>query len=259
MSILASLTPPKGLRVLITAGAGGIGKCIADGFVETGARVHISDINAAALDAAIGGAITGTRANSADPKDTERLFSEALDHLGGLDVVIANAGIAGPTATVDAITPDEWDETLEINLKGAYLAAHHARLELVKSKGQFIAISSVAGRLPYAFRTPYAASKWGVVGLAKSLAAELGPDGVRANAILPGIVEGPRIDGVISARAKQTGVSFEEMRETYLGKVSLRRMVSPKDIAAMCLFLSSAGGANISGQALSVCGGVETL
>lgn len=100
MSILASLTPPKGLRVLITAGAGGIGKCIADGFVETGARVHISDINAAALDAAIGGAITGTRANSADPKDTERLFSEALDHLGGLDVVIANAGIAGPLAAI---------------------------------------------------------------------------------------------------------------------------------------------------------------
>ncbi len=259
MSILASLRPPEGLRVLITAGAGGIGKTIAEGFVEAGARVHISDINTAALEGAIGAAITGTKANSADPSDTARLFAEAMDQLGGLDVVIANAGIAGPTATVDAITPNEWDDTLEINLKGAYLAAHHARAELVKSKGQFIAISSVAGRLPYAFRTPYAASKWGVVGLAKSLAAELGPEGVRANAILPGIVEGPRIDGVIAARAQQTGVSFEEMRDTYLSKVSLRRMVSPKDIAALCLFLSSAGGANISGQALSVCAGVETL
>ncbi|WP_340261260.1 SDR family oxidoreductase [Roseobacter sp. HKCCA0882] len=259
MSILASLTPRKGLRVLITAGASGIGKHITDGFIEAGARVHISDINSDALNDAIGGPITGTLANSASPEDTKQLFTQAMLNLGGLDVVIANSGIAGPTATIDDVSPEDWDETLEVNLKGAYLAAHHSSNELIKSKGLFIAMSSAAGRLPYAFRTPYSASKWGVVGLAKSLAAELGPKGVRANAILPGIVQGPRMDGVISARAEQTGVSFEEMRNTYLAKVSLRRMVSPQDIASMCLFLSSPGGSNISGQALSVCGGVETL
>ncbi|CUH34676.1 Sorbitol-6-phosphate 2-dehydrogenase [Jannaschia seosinensis] len=259
MSILASLTPPKGLRVLITAGAGGIGQAIARGFAEAGARVHISDVDAAAVDAVTGGQITGSVADAADEAATETLFLQAREVLGGLDVVVANAGVAGPTAGIGNIGAAEWDECLEINLRGAYLAARFAAPEMVASKGSFIAISSVAGRLPYGFRTPYAASKWGVVGLAKSLAAELGPEGVRSNAILPGIVRGPRIEKVISARAAQLGLSFEQMREQYLAKVSLRRMVEPEDIAAMCLFLASPGGANVSGQALSVCGNVETL
>ncbi|EPX85693.1 SDR family oxidoreductase [Salipiger mucosus] len=259
MSILASLTPPEGLRVLVTAGAGGIGHAIARGFAETGARVHISDVDASAVEAVTDERITGSVANAADDAETEALFAEAVDSMGGLDVVIANAGVAGPTAGVGEISTAEWDQCLEINLRGAYLAARFGAPELVRSKGSFIALSSVAGRLPYAYRTPYAASKWGVVGLAKSLAAELGPEGVRSNAILPGIVKGPRIDKVISARAEQLGISFEEMREQYLAKVSLRRMVTPEDIAAMCLFLASPGGGNVSGQALSVCGNVETL
>ncbi|KUF09973.1 SDR family oxidoreductase [Pseudoponticoccus marisrubri] len=259
MSILASLTPPKGLRVLITAGAGGIGQAIARGFAETGARVHISDVDAEAVKSVTGGAITGSVADASDEAQTHALFDAAREHLGGLDVVIANAGVAGPTANVGQISQAEWDQCLEVNLRGAYLAARFGEAELKASRGSFIAMASVAGRLPYAFRTPYAASKWGVVGLAKSLAAELGPEGVRANAILPGIVKGPRIDRVIQARADQVGVSFEEMREQYLAKVSLRRMVTAEDIAATCLFLASPGGANISGQALSVCGNVETL
>jgi len=259
MSILGSLTPAKGLRVLITAGAGGIGQAIARGFVETGARVHISDIDEATVSAATGGAITGSVANAADEAQTKALFGEAREQMGGLDVVIANAGVAGPTSRVGEISQADWDECLEINLRGAYLAARFGEAELKANKGLFIAMASVAGRLPYAFRTPYAASKWGVIGLAKSLATEMGPDGVRANAILPGIVKGPRIDKVIQARADQVGVSFEEMREQYLAKVSLRRMVTAEDIAAMCLFLASPGGSNVSGQALSVCGNVETL
>lgn len=259
MTVLASLTPQKGLRILITAGAGGIGQAIARGYAETGARVHISDIDKAAVQAVTGGAITGSVANAADEIETRALFDEARDRMGGLDVVIANAGVAGPTGSVRDISQAEWDQCLEINLRGAYLAARFGESDLKANKGLFIAMASVAGRLPYAFRTPYAASKWGVVGLAKSLAAELGPDGVRSNAILPGIVKGPRIDKVIQARADQVGVSFEKMREEYLSKVSLRRMVTAEDIAAMCLFLSSPGGSNVSGQAISVCGGVETL
>lgn len=259
MSILSSLTPPEGLRVLITAGAGGIGKAIAAGYAECGARVHISDVDADAVAAATGERITGSVADASDEAATEALFAEARDAMGGFDIVVANAGIAGPTAGVGKIAAADWDQCLEVNLRGAYLAARFGADDLIASKGAFIAISSVAGRLPYAYRTPYAASKWGVVGLVKSLAAELGPDGVRANAILPGIVKGPRIDKVIAARAEQIGVTFEEMRDQYLAKVSLRRMVTPEDIAAMCLFLSSPGGANVSGQALSVCGNVETL
>ena len=259
MSILQSLTPKTGLRVLVTAGAGGIGRRIADGFVEAGARVHVSDVNPELIDALTGDTLTGSVSDAANEDQTRDLFATARAALGGLDVVISNAGIAGPTATVADISVQEWDQTLDINLRGAYLAARFSAPDLIKSQGSFIAMASVAGRLGYAYRTPYAASKWAIVGLVKSLAAELGPQGVRANAILPGIVEGPRIDKVIAARAEQTGVSFDDMRQQYLDKVSLRRMVSPDDIAAACLFLCAPGGGNISGQAISVCGNVEAL
>ncbi|TCO74183.1 SDR family oxidoreductase [Rhodovulum euryhalinum] len=259
MSIVDSLRPRPGLRVLVTAGGAGIGAEIARGFVEAGARVHVSDVGDAALAAAAAAGMGATRADAGSEEDTHRLFTEARAELGGLDVVVANAGIAGPTSGVGDVAAEDWDATLDTNLRGVYLAARFAAPDLVASRGSFIAISSVAGRLGYAFRTPYAASKWGVVGLAKSLAAELGPQGVRANAILPGIVRGARIERVIAARAEQLGLSYAETETRYLEKVSLRRMVGPEDIAAMCLFLASPGGANISGQALSVCGNVEAL
>lgn len=259
MSILSSLTPPPGLRVLVTAGAGGIGAKIVAGFVETGAKVHFSDIDADAVAAATAETVTGSVANAADEADTRRLFDEAREAMGGIDVVVANAGIAGPTAAIGDISADNWDQTLDVNLRGAYLAARFGAPDLIAAKGSFIAMSSVAGRLGFAYRTPYSAAKWGIVGLVKSLAAELGPQGVRANAIMPGIVEGPRIDRVISARADELGISFEEMRERNLAKVSLRRMVTAEDIAATCLFLCAPGGGSISGQALSVCGNVEAL
>lgn len=255
----SALTPPPGLRVLITAGAAGIGKAIADDFAAAGARVHVSDVNAEAVAAACTDHISGTVADASDEAATRALIAEVRDRLGGLDVVVANAGIEGPTSTIGDITAEDWDRTIDINLRGAYLAARFAAPDLIASRGSFIAIASVAGRLPFAYRTPYAASKWGIIGLAKSLASELGPRGVRANAILPGMVEGPRIDRVIKARAEQLGLSYEEMRARNLEKVALRRMVSPRDIAAMCLFLNTPGGANITGQALSVCAGIETL
>ncbi|GGO60242.1 NAD(P)-dependent dehydrogenase, short-chain alcohol dehydrogenase family [Roseovarius pacificus] len=259
MTAPATLTPPPGLRVLVTAGAAGIGKSIAEGFAAVGARVHISDVDADAVSATCSDRITGTVADAANEDATRDLFGEARETLGGLDVLVANAGIEGPTGPISDISAGDWDKTLDINLRGAYLAARFASEDLIASRGSFIGIASVAGRLPFAYRTPYAASKWGVVGLAKSLASELGPQGVRANAILPGIVEGPRIDRVINARAERLGLSYEEMRERNLEKVALRRMVSPDDIAAMCLFLNTPGGSNITGQALSVCAGVETL
>jgi NAD(P)-dependent dehydrogenase (short-subunit alcohol dehydrogenase family) len=247
MTSPSALTPPPGLRVLITAGAAGIGKAIADDFAAAGARVHVSDVDAEAVAAACSDTISGTVADASDEAATRDLVAEARERLGGLDVVVANAGIEGPTSTIGDISAEDWDRTLDINLRGAYLAARFAAQDLI------------ARRLPFAYRTPYAASKWGVIGLAKSLASELGPQGVRANAILPGIVEGPRIDRVINARAERLGLSYAEMRERNLEKVALRRMVSPHDIAAMCLFLNTPGGANITGQALSVCAGVETL
>ena len=259
MTILQSLTPPKGLRVVVTAGAAGIGQAIATGFRQAGADVHVCDIDPAAVDAARAAGFAAMLCDAADPDQSRAFFDAARADMGGFDVMIANAGIAGPTASIDDVDEAAWDRTLEVNLRGVYLAARYAAPDLIASRGSFIALSSVAGRLGFALRSPYAASKWGVVGLVKSLAVELGPQGVRANAILPGIVKGPRIERVIAARAQQLGQSYAETEKQNLEKVALRRMVAPEDIAAMCLFLSSPGGANITGQALSVCAGVEAL
>ncbi|MGO1888795.1 MAG: SDR family oxidoreductase [Halomonadaceae bacterium] len=243
--------------MLITAGANGIGLVIAEAFKEAGATVHVCDVDEAAL-ASLPEGITYTLADVSNAQDIDRLFDD-VKQLGGLDVVVNNAGIAGPTAGVEEIGEAEWTRTIDINLSGQYRIAHCSAALLRESQGLMINLASVAGRLGFAYRTPYAASKWAVVGLTKSLACELGPDGVRVNAILPGIVRGPRIEKVIEERAAKRGISYEAMEQENLAKVSMRKMVEPTDVAAMALFLSAPGGSNISGQALSVCGNVETL
>jgi NAD(P)-dependent dehydrogenase (short-subunit alcohol dehydrogenase family) len=251
-----------GKRVLVTAGAAGIGRAIVDTLVEAGARVHACDVDEAAM-AALREArpeVGATPADVADDAAVDRLFAEAQERLGGLDVLVNNAGIAGPTAAIEDIDPADWRRCLEVDLTGMFLCARRA-VPLLKAAGGgvMVNLSSSAGRLGYAFRTPYAAAKWGVVGLTQSLAKELGPHNITVNAILPGVVEGPRIDRVISARADQLGITQDEMRERYLERVSLRRMVSPHDVAHMVLFLCSPLGRNVSGQSLGVCGNVETL
>ncbi|TVP51258.1 MAG: SDR family oxidoreductase [Halomonas sp.] len=257
MSVIESLIPRQGLKVLITAGANGIGLAIAHAFKEAGATVHVCDVDEAAL-ASLPEDVSYTLADVSKEADVTRLF-EDVQQLGGLDVVINNAGIAGPTAAVEEISEEMWTRTIDINLNGQYRVARRSAALLRESQGLMINLASVAGRLGFAYRTPYAASKWAVVGLTKSLACELGPEGVRVNAILPGIVRGPRIENVIKDRAAKRGISYEEMEQENLAKVSMRKMVEPTDVAAMALFLSAPGGSNISGQALSVCGNVETL
>ena len=251
-----------GQRVLITAGAGGIGLAVAKRLAHHGARLFICDIDDAALNAfrqafPDAGAI---KADVSDEGQVAAMFEAARDKLGGLDALINNAGIAGPTGGVEEIDPAEWRRTIDICLTGQFLCAHHAVPMLKQAGGGTIVnMSSAAGRHGYAFRTPYSAAKFGVIGFTQSLAKELGPDGIRVNAILPGIVEGPRMEGVIRDRAGQVGVPYEEMEAQYLSKVSLRRMVSPNDVAAMIAFLMSDVGANISGQSIGVDGNVETL
>ena len=265
MTVLPMLQPRAGLRVLVTGGASGIGLVIARAFVEAGARVHVCDASQAAIDALQGdpanAPISATLADVADEVAVDRVFEDVDRELGGLDVLLNNAGIAGPTGGIDEIDGDDWEDTVDINLNAQFYFARRAVPRLRKSPdgGAIIAMSSVAGRLGYAFRTPYAATKWAVVGLTKSLAIELGPVGIRVNAIQPGIVRGPRIERVISARAEQLGLSYAEMEKQYLAKISLRRMTTPEEVAALCLFLCSPGGSGISGQAISVCGNVEVL
>jgi NAD(P)-dependent dehydrogenase (short-subunit alcohol dehydrogenase family) len=268
MTVLQMLKPHAGLRVLITGGASGIGLVIARAFVDTGARVHVCDASQQAIDELAQAeanhelnAITSTLADVSDRDAVERVFADVQRELGGLDVLVNNAGIAGPTGGIDELDVQAWEDTIDVNLNAQFYFARRAvpLLREAKDGGSIVALSSVAGRLGYAFRTPYAAAKWAIVGLTKSLAIELGPDNIRVNAIQPGIVKGPRIERVIAARAKQLDLSYEEMEKQYLSKISLRRMTTPEEVAATALFLCSPAGSGISGQAISVCGNVEVL
>lgn len=252
----------EGQRVLVTAGASGIGFAIASTLAALGARVAICDVSDDAL-ASAKQALAGIIACKADVSadaDVDAMFAVIARDLGGLDALINNAGIAGPTGGVDEITSADWRRCVDICLTGQFLCARLA-VPMLKAAGggSIVNMSSAAGRHGYAFRTPYSAAKFGVIGFTQSLAKELGPSGIRVNAILPGIVEGPRMDKVISDRAKQVGISHQAMQERYLEKVSLRRMVSPYDVASMVAFLLSDAGANVSGQSLGVDANVETL
>jgi NAD(P)-dependent dehydrogenase (short-subunit alcohol dehydrogenase family) len=251
------------LRVLVTAGASGIGREIAAGFHASGAQVHITDIDAAALTATVAdlAGTGGTAAEAADPAQVDRVLAEVTERFGGLDVLVNNVGIAGPTGGIDSYADAEVGRTIEVNLTSHFYFLNRFVPLLRRSAGSasVIEIGSVAGRLGYPFRSPYAATKWAIVGLMKSLAAEIGPLGIRVNAILPGVVEGPRMDRVIADRAAALGADIAATREGYLNKISLRRMVEAEDIASLALFLSSGLARNITGQAISVDGNVEYL
>ncbi len=259
---MAGITLTPGLRVLVTAGASGIGRAIADLLIENRARVHVCDVSETHL-ADFRKTHPDHGASLCDVSDDEaiaRLFADVGATFGGLDALINNAGIAGPTGGVEDIAPADWRRTIDICLTGQFLCTHHA-VPLLKRSGDaaIVNLSSAAGRYGYAFRTPYSAAKWGVIGFTQSLAKELGPVGIRVNAILPGIISGPRMEGVIRDRATQIGVSYGEMEKQYLDRISLRRMTGPEDVAAMVLFLLSPAGHNISGQSLGVDGNVESL
>jgi NAD(P)-dependent dehydrogenase (short-subunit alcohol dehydrogenase family) len=248
----------KGMRVLVTAGGAGIGRVIADTFLEHGAKVHVCDLDEKALKSL--GAMTHSVADVAKLADVDRLFEDVQRTLGGLDVLVNNAGIAGPTAKVEDIEPEDWDRTIAIDLSGMFYCTRKAMPMIKRSGGgSIVNLSSAAGRHGFPQRTPYSAAKWGVVGFTKSLAAEAGPDKVRVNAILPGLVEGDRIERVIAAKAKATGVSHEEFRQKLLETTSLRSTVSAQDIANMALFLCTEPGERITGQALAVDGDVRYL
>jgi NAD(P)-dependent dehydrogenase (short-subunit alcohol dehydrogenase family) len=252
----------RGLRVLVTAGAGGIGLAIARRFAGEGAKVHTCDVDEIALSALASSdpAITSTRCDVADRSAVTRLFVDALTKLGGLDVLVNNAGIAGPTAGIEEINPEDWDRCLDICLTGQFnctrLAVPHLRNS---SNASIVNISSAAGRLGFAMRTPYAAAKWGVIGLTKSLAIELGPDNIRVNAILPGLVAGDRQRRVLEAKAQQRGISYAEMERTAFSYTSIKDYVTPEQIADQILFLCSPRGRTISGQAISICGDTQML
>ncbi|WP_423197711.1 MULTISPECIES: SDR family oxidoreductase [unclassified Cupriavidus] len=263
MTILDLLKPRAGLRVLVSGGASGIGAVIAEAFLQADASVYVCDIDAEAVARAKArqARLFADVADVSDPAQVDRVIDDANAALGGLDILVNNAGIAGPTGPVESITAEQWQQTIATNLNSQHYFLRKAvpLLKATSDSPAIIAMSSVAGRLGYAFRTPYASTKWAIVGLVKSLAIELGPANIRVNAILPGVVAGERMDRVIAARAEARDISFDAMKDEYLQKISLRRMVTAEDIAAMALFLASPAGRNISGQAISVDGNVEYL
>jgi NAD(P)-dependent dehydrogenase (short-subunit alcohol dehydrogenase family) len=250
-------TSANGLRVLVTAGGAGIGRVIARTFADHGARVHVCDVDEKALKQ---GNLPHTVADVAKLADVDRLFSDVERKLGGLDVLVNNAGIAGPTARVEDIRPEDWDRCIAVDLSGMFYCTRKA-MPLIKAAGggSIINLSSAAGRLAFPMRTPYSAAKWAVVGFTQSLAAEAGPEKVRVNCIQPGVVEGERIERVIEAKAKGLGVDKEEVRRRLLEGVSMHTTVTAQDIANMALFLATDAGRHISGQAISVCGGARYL
>lgn len=252
----------RDLRVLVTAGASGIGLATARAFAREGARVHVCDVDGAALDAlaASDPAVTRSVCDVADQDGVARLFREAQAALGGLDALVNNAGVAGPTAPCEDVALPDWERTLAVNLTGQFLCVRLAIPLLKASANASIAnLSSAAGRFGFPNRTPYAAAKWGVVGFTKSLSIELGPYGIRVNAICPGSVAGARIDAVFAGKAALRGVAPEVVRAEALARTSLRRMVSAEDIADAIVFLASPRGANISGQALPIDADVQAL
>ena len=251
-----------GLRVLVTAGAAGIGLAIVRAFLREGARVHVCDVDQGALDglAKVHPEVTRSKADVADRAQVASLFDEAIQALGGLDCLVNNAGVAGPTGRVDTVAPEEWDRTLAINVTGQFNCARLAVPYLQKSANPSIAnLSSAAGRFGFPLRSPYAASKWAVIGFTKTLAMELGEFGIRVNAIQPGAVAGERIRRVYEAKAKERGISPEEMQRINLGQASIKELIQPEQLADMIVYLASPLARTISGQAIAIDGDLQSL
>jgi NAD(P)-dependent dehydrogenase (short-subunit alcohol dehydrogenase family) len=253
---------PDALRVMVTGAAAGIGAAIAAGFADDGARVSIADVDPGLLDAAVVAdpRLSGVAIDIADESAVDAWFDDVLEEWGGLDVLVNNAGIAGPTAYVEDVSLTDWRRCLAVGLDSHFLTARRAAAVMkAQSAGSIINISSTAGQYGYGLRTPYASAKWAVIGLTKSLAVELGPHGVRVNAICPGSVDGPRMQGVIEREATRRGLDASSVAAEYTQGQSIHRFVQPTEIADLCRFLASPAASMISGQAIAVDGHTETF
>lgn len=268
MTSISSSAPTRashshvGQRVLITAAASGIGLATAQGFMNAGARVYICDIDAPALANTMAQhpGLAGMVCDVAIENQVTALFAAALQHLGGLDILVNNAGVSGPTALLEEMSFDDWQRCLAVNLDSCFLCARAAAPILRgQGGGSIINMSSTAGQYGFARRAPYAAAKWAIRGLTRTLAQELGAAQIRVNCICPGSVTGERIERVIAAEAEKTGETDAVVRMRMTVGNSLGSFISPQDIANTILFLTSPAGARISGQDITIDGHTETL
>jgi NAD(P)-dependent dehydrogenase (short-subunit alcohol dehydrogenase family) len=247
-------------RILITAGASGIGLAIARAFHAAGASVYICDIDVAAMEGAAAQmpGLLMRRCSVGDRAEVTAMVADAAQRLGGLDVLVNNAGIGGPTRPVHELDPADWDAVLKVNLTGTFDVTHNAIPHLIRAgSGVVINMSSAAGRFGYPNRSPYAASKWALIGLTKTLAIELGEHGIRVNAIAPGAVAGERAERVFQGRAQASGRSLDEEKRIGLANQSLKALVDPKDIAQLAVYLASDAAKSISGQVIPIDGDMQ--
>ncbi|MDA9336630.1 SDR family oxidoreductase [Planktomarina temperata] len=242
--------------VLITAGGNGIGRAMGQAFAAAGFRVWVTDVEPASLEACPAD-WQKSLVDASDETQVARLFADIQKTWGRLEAICANAGIAGPTAAVEEIDLSAWQRCVSVNLEGAFLAAKYGGPMLKAARGAIVLTSSTAGLYGYPNRAPYAAAKWGIIGLIKTLAMEWGPEGVRANAICPGAVEGPRMQGVMEREAAAKGTDVQHIYDGYASGTSMRSLVAAEDIANMAVFLCSAGARLVSGQVIAVDGHTE--
>jgi NAD(P)-dependent dehydrogenase (short-subunit alcohol dehydrogenase family) len=248
-------------RVLVTAGASGIGKEVASAYAATGARVCVCDINEKALNAAAKEipALKTIVCDVSKRDDIERMVGAAVEALGGLDVLVNNAGISGETAPVESSDPDKWEAVMKVDVIGTFHVTRHCIPHLKKSAaGSVVIMSSLGGRFGYPNRSAYCTAKMGLIGFAKTLSRELGQFNIRVNAIAPGAVAGERIERVLEGRATADHKTLDEEREAAMSLQSLKRFVDPKDIAALVVFLTSDVGKSISGQVLPIDNDAQT-
>jgi len=251
-----------GKVAIVTGGGGGIGRTIALRYTREGEAVVVAgptEEKIKAVEKEIrdnGGRVLAVRTDVAEEPDVERMVGATLQSFGQIDILVNNAGVAGPTALVPNVSREDWDRTFAINLTGAFLCAKHVFPHLIeRQSGCIINITSIAGLQAYAYRSPYCASKWGMIGLTQTLAQEGGQYGITANAIAPGPVSGPRIERVIRNRAAEMKLPYEDVVRQYVEPTALKRMVEEEDIASMALFLASDEGRNITGETLNISAG----
>jgi NAD(P)-dependent dehydrogenase (short-subunit alcohol dehydrogenase family) len=252
-------------RWVIVTGAGyGIGRAIATAFAAEGAHVALAARSTAKLEEsaallrAHGGEALVVPADVRREEDVARLVRDVHAHAGRIDVLVSNSGITGPTGHVHDTALADWNDTLATNLTGAFLCARAVAPHMIAARGGAIVhIGSVAGRMAYPLRAPYAASKWGLIGFSHSLAAELGPHGIRVNVVQPGSTAGERMERVIATRAAAQGTTPDQARQFFTRDVPLGRMVGPEEVARAVLFLASDEASGITGQVLNVCGGFQ--
>lgn len=248
-------------RVLVTGAATGIGAQLAIRFKASGARVAVCDADETAIEdfARSNPEIHVGVADVCNEDQMSHFLAEVEQTFGGIDVVCVNAGTGGPAGRIEDISLADWQSCTDVNLTGAFLTCRWAaRVMRAQGQGVIILTSSTSGQWGHPHRSPYAAAKWGILGLMKTLAMELGPAGVRVNAICPGAVEGARMERMLANQSMASGKPPDAIRAGYAEGTSLRTWVTADDVADTVLWLASDAASKISGQAIAIDGHTET-